>query len=110
MQRRQKPIRFPGKVKEHLPTLCAPEQLETLAWQSQFIQRASSKLTGTDFFALMTTDMLDNPAISLGGLCDLLQRRHPQAAMTPQALQQRMDTPQAVAYLRDVFQLALRDQ
>jgi hypothetical protein len=97
-------------VKEHLPTLCAPEQLETLAWQSQFIQRASSKLTGTDFFTLMTTDMLDNPAISLGGLCDLLQQRHPHAAMTPQALQQRMDTPQAVAYLQEVFQLALRDQ
>lgn len=105
-----KPTRFTEKVKEQLTVLFAPEHLETLAWQSQFIQRASSKLTGTDFFALMTTDMLDNPAISLGGLCDLLQRRHPQAAMTPQALQQRMDTPQAVAYLRDVFQLALRDQ
>lgn len=110
MRRRQEPTRFPGKVKEHLTTLFAPEQLETLAWQSQFIQRTSSKLTGTDFFTLMTTDLLDNPAISLGGLCDLLQHRHPQAAMTPQALQQRMNTPQAVAYLQDVFQLALRDQ
>ncbi len=110
MRRRQKPIRFPGNMKEHLTTLCTPEQLETLAWQSQLIQRASSKLTGTDFFALMTTDMLDNPAISLGGLCDLLQPRHPQAAMTPQALQPRMDTPSAVASLQNVFQLALRDQ
>jgi hypothetical protein len=74
------------------------------------IQRANSKLTGTDFFALMTTDMLDNPAVSLGGLCDLLQQRHPHAAMTPQALQQRMITPYAVASLQDVFQLALREQ
>ena len=38
----------------------------------------------------MTTDMLENPAVSLGGLCDLLQQRNPQAVMTPQALQQRL--------------------
>jgi DDE family transposase len=110
MTRRPEPKQFPGKVKEKLLTLFAPEQLETLAWQSRFIQRASSKLTGADFFALMTTDMLDNPAVSLGGLCDLLSRRHPAATMTPQALQQRMNTPEAVAYLQEVFQLALRDQ
>ncbi len=110
MTRRQEPKPFTGKVKEKLLTLFAPEQLETLAWQSHFIQRVSSKLTGTDFFALMTTDMLDNPAVSLGGLCDLLAQRHPTAAMTPQALQQRMNTPEAVAYLQEVFQLALREQ
>ena len=110
MMRRQEPKQFTGQVKEKLLTLFAPEQLETLAWQSRFIQRAHSKLTGTDFFALMTTDMLDNPAVSLGGLCDLLQQRHSQAAMTPQALQQRMSTPHAVAYLREGFQLALRAQ
>jgi hypothetical protein len=81
-----------------------------LAWQSRFIQRASSKLTGADFFALMTTDMLDNPAVSVGGLCDLLAQRHPEAAMTPQACQQRMHTPEAVAYLHEVFQVALRNQ
>jgi hypothetical protein len=110
MMRRQEPKRFTGKVKEQLITLFAPEQLETLAWQNRFIQRANSRLTGTDFFTLMTTEMLDNPAISLGGLCDILQQRHPHAAMTPQALQQRMSTPYAVAYLWDVFQLALREQ
>jgi hypothetical protein len=110
MTRRQEPQQFPGKVKEKLLTLFAPEQLEPLAWQSRFIPRVSSKLTGADFFALLTTDMLDNPAVSFGGLCDLLTQRHPEAAMTPQALQQRMNTPEAVAYLQEVFQLALREQ
>jgi hypothetical protein len=110
MMSRHKPTRFTEKVKEQRTALFAPEQLETLAWPNRFIQRASSKLTGTDFFTLMTTDMLENSAISLGGLCDILQHHRPQAAMTPQALQQRMDTPQAVAYLQDVFQLALREQ
>jgi hypothetical protein len=110
MTRRQDPQRFTGKVKEKLLTVFAPEQLETLAWQSRFIPRASSKLPGADFFALMTTEMLDNPAVSFGGLCDILSQRHPEAAMTPQALQQRMTTPEAVTYLHDVLQLALREQ
>jgi hypothetical protein len=110
MTRRQEPKPFVGKVKEKLAALFAPECLEALAWQSHFIQRASSKLTGADFFALMTTEMLDNPAVSFGGLCDILQQRHPQAAMTPQALQQRMNTPEAVAYLQEVLQLVLREQ
>jgi hypothetical protein len=110
MMRRQEPKRFAGKVKEQLTTLFAPEALETLVWQSRFIQRASSKLTGADFFALMPTDMLDNPAVSFGGLGDLLSQRHPEAAMTPQAFQQRMNTPEAVASLHDVLQVALREQ
>ena len=67
-------------------------------------------MTGQDFFALMTTDMLDNPAVSFGGLCDLLRQRNPHAALTPQALHQRLNTPQAVAYMQEVFQLALRAQ
>jgi len=110
MMRRQEPKRIVGQVKEKRTPLFAPAQLETLAWQSRFIQRASSKLTGADFFALMTTEMLDNPAVSYGGRCDLLQQRQPQAAMTPQALQHRLHTPAAVASLPAVLQLALREQ
>ena len=99
-----------GKIKEKLASLLAPARLETLARQSAFIQRTSSKMTGQDFVALMTTEMLDDPAVSLGGLCDLLRQRNPDAAMTPQGLHQRMNSPQAVAYMREVLPLALREQ
>jgi hypothetical protein len=58
----------------------------------------------------MTTDMLDDPAVSLGGLCALLRQRNPHAVLTPQALHQRLNSPQAVAYMQEVFQLALRAQ
>jgi hypothetical protein len=110
MTRHQEPKPFAKKVKEKLTRVFPPERLEALARQSRFVQRASSKLTGSDFFALMTTDMLDNPGVSFGGLCDILQQRNPQAAMTPQALHQRLNTPQAVAYMQEAFQLALREQ
>src|SRR5262249_31919438 len=59
------------------------DQLEALARQTGFVQRSTSKLTGTAFVELMTTDMLDEAAVSLDGLCDLLQQRHPQATMPP---------------------------
>lgn len=106
----REPQELTGKVKEKLAILFPPERLETLARQSRFVQRASSKMTGHDFFALMTTDILDDPAVSLGGLCDLLRQRNPRAVITPQALHQRLNTPQAVAYMQEVFQLALREQ
>lgn len=105
-----KPRQFAEKVKEKLLPMFPPERLEALAHQSRFVQRASSRLTGPDFLALMTTDMLENPAVSLGGMCDLLQQRNPQAVMTPQALQQRLNAPQAAASMQEVLQLALREQ
>jgi len=66
-------------------------------------------LAGADFVELMTTEMIEDPAVSLGGLCDILGDLNPQAQMTPQALHQRMN-PYAVSYLQEVFQLALRQQ
>jgi hypothetical protein len=108
MMRRQEPQRIAGKVTETLTPLVAPEQWETLAWQSRCLPRASSQLTGTAFCALMTTDLLDNPAGSYGGWCEILQPRPPPAAMPPQALQQRLPTPEAVADWQTVLPLAWR--
>ena len=110
MTRHREPKPFAGKVQEKLTIMFPPERLEALARQSKFVQRASSKLTGQDFVALMTTEMLDDPAVSLGGLCDILRQRNPHAVLTPQALHQRLNTPQAVAYMQEVFQLTLRAQ
>src|SRR5712691_8485262 len=58
---------------------------------------------------LMTTALIEDPAISLEGLCDILGDLNPHAQMTPQALHQRLN-PYAVSYLQDVFALALRQQ
>src|SRR5690348_8230421 len=57
----------------------------------------------------MTTAMLDEATVSLDGLCDLLRQRHPPATMTPQALPQRILTPQASTALSEGLHLALRE-
>ncbi len=72
MKIKQEIKRYARKVKGKLTTVFAPEHLEALARQSEFIQRSSSKLAGKDFVELMTTEMIEDPAISLEGLCAIL--------------------------------------
>jgi hypothetical protein len=109
MKMNQKMTRYANKVKGKLTTIFDPEHLAILARQSQFIQRSSSKLVGPDFVELMTTELLDEPTVSLQGLCDRLVDLNPQAEMTPQALHQRFNAA-AVTYLQEVLQLGLRQQ
>ena len=56
--------RIARKVNERLTTVFDPEHLEVLARQNAFIQRSSSKLRGRDFVELMTTELIEDPAIS----------------------------------------------
>jgi hypothetical protein len=109
MKMKQEMKRYARKVKGKLTTVFDPDHLEALARQTDFIQRSSSKLSGKDFVELMTTEMIEDPAVSLEGLCDVLVDLNPQAQMTPQALHQRLN-PYAVTYLQEVFQWALRQQ
>ena len=101
--------RITQKVNGKLTTVFDPGHLEVLARQNEFIQRSSSKLRGRDFVELMTTELIEDPSMSLEGLCDILGGLNPQAQMTPQALHQRLN-PSAVSYLQEVFELALRQQ
>src|SRR4029453_5728621 len=94
--------RFAAKVKGKLTTVFAPEDLEALAYQTEFIQAVSSKSTGKSFAGLIPTEMLADPAVSLEGLCDRLRHLNPQAELTPQALHQRINTPHAVAYVQAI--------
>ena len=78
----KKPKQLAGNIQEKLASICDPRRLEALACQRHFMQWASSKLTGLDFVALMTTDMRHDPAVSLGGLCDLRRQRTLHAVLT----------------------------
>lgn len=91
--RRQAPQPLTRKGQEKRAALCAPERWAVWARQRRLIPRTTRTRTGADFFAVMTTALLDPPAGSIGGLCDLLQPRQPAAAMPPQALPQRMPPP-----------------
>ena len=76
------------------------EDCEALARKTGFIQRRTSRLTGSHFFNLLTVEILDEPTVSYEGLCDILEERHPDVQITPQALCARMNSAGAVEFLK----------
>ena len=93
-----------GKIEE----IFDEDRLNQLARETDFIQRSSSKLEGADFVKLMSLGFLENAEISLEGLCDILQQINPEAQMSPQALNQRINSEDAVKYLKEVLKEALQ--
>jgi hypothetical protein len=90
MTRHREPQQCAETVKANLTLTCPAERFEALARQSAFVQRASRTMTGPDFLALRMTAMLEDPAGSIGGLCDIRRQLSPPAVMTPHALHQRL--------------------
>ena len=85
------------------------EECEALARETGFIQRNTSRLTGSGFFNLLTVAVLDEPAISYEGLCDILEERYPNAQITPQALCERMNSDGAVTFLKASLERSIKE-
>ncbi len=77
--------------------------LDSVARTTGFVKRKSSKVSGWDFFQLMTTEHFNDAAISLQGLCDVLLSINPKANLSPQALHQRFISKNAVLFMEKVF-------
>jgi len=82
---------------------------ESLARETGFIQRSTSRLSGSAFFNLLTVGTVGEAAISYEGLCDVLQGRHPDVQMTPQALCERMNSEGAVEFLKSGLERTLQE-
>ena len=65
--------------------------MNNLAKDIGFVQRSTSKIEGSDFIKLMTSEILDEKAVSLEGLCDILRQINPKADITPQSLSERIN-------------------
>ena len=85
------------------------EACEALARETGFIQRSTSRLTGSAFFNLLTVEALDEPTIRYEGLCDILEERNSNAQITPQALCERMNSDGAVAFLKAGLERSLKE-
>jgi Transposase DDE domain len=80
------------------------EQIEASARRTKFVQR-TSKITGKLFLALVTFGRWSAPKTTVAQLAAKAAQLDRPVDMTPAALQQRM-TDRAVAFLREVLQLA----
>jgi hypothetical protein len=97
------------KVKGKITEVFDKERLDRLARESEFVQRSTSKLEGKDFVELMSTEMVEDTAVSMDGLCDILRQINPNAEMTPQGLNQRINSKKSVGYLKEIFGLAIQE-
>ncbi len=98
-----------GKVGEKISEIFDTTTLRDIAGKTGFIKRNTSKIRGEDFVRLMTAEILGEEEVSVEGLCDILRQTNPEADMSPQALNERMNRKEAVGYLREVFGPALRE-
>jgi hypothetical protein len=85
------------------------EACETLARKTGFIERRSSRLTGSEFFNLLTVGVMNEPTISYEGMCDILEQRNPELQITPQALCERTNSDGAVEFLKASLEKTLKE-
>ena len=98
-----------GKLGKELEVWFNNEACETLARKTGFIQRSTSRITGSEFFNLLTVGVMDEPTISYEGMCDMLEQRNPELQISPQALCERMNSDGAVEFLKAGLEKTLKE-
>ena len=89
---------------EKLTEFFTSDQIEASARRTKFVQR-TSKITGKLFLALVTFGRWSTPKTTVAQLAAKAAQLDRPVDITPAALQQRM-TDRAVAFLREVLQMA----
>ncbi len=89
---------------EKLTEFFSSDQIEASARRTKFVQR-TSKITGKLFLALVTFGRWSTPKTTVAQMAAKAAQLERPVEITPAALQQRM-TERAVAFLREVLQLA----
>lgn len=99
----------PAQIGMELETWFNHESCERLASETGFIQRSTSRLTGSAFFNLLTVGIVGEATVSYAGLCDALEECHSDLQLTPQALCERMNSPGAAAFLKAGLEKTLQE-
>ena len=98
---------FIKTVESKITMLFDAETLDQMAKETKFIQRCTNRIEAIDFVKLMSLEILDDPMMSTDGLCDMLAKLCPTSQMSGNALQQRLASDEAAAFLSAVFDDAL---
>ena len=106
---KEKISQFGQKVSEKIQEIFQTSRLNQVARKVGFVKRNSSRIKGKEFVELMSVEMLQEPEISYEGLCESLEDLNPRAKMTPQGLAQRVNTEEAVKYLKEVLEQVITE-
>jgi hypothetical protein len=100
---------FAKKISDNILKIFNKEELNGLARETGFIQRSTGRIGGEDFVRLMTAEILGEESVSCEGLCDILRQINPEADMTPQALNGRLNKKESAGYLKEVSGIAMKE-
>lgn len=84
--------------------------IEDLAWESELIQRVSSRIIGFDFLTSMLIASLDAEHATLERLSDLFHTINHRIKITPQSIMERLNSEAAPRFFKMVFEKILKAQ
>ena len=86
------------------------DHLNEIARRTGFVKRSSSKLEGFEIIGALTGETVNDPYISYEGLCGEIVGLNPDADITPQALEQRINSPECVDYFKTVLEETMEEK
>lgn len=84
-------------------------KLNDLARETGFIQRSTSRMEGEDFARLMSTEIMGEEPATSEALCDIARQINPDADMTSQAMNERLNKKESAVFLKEVLESALAE-
>ncbi|MCT7964544.1 hypothetical protein NG791_28090 [Laspinema sp. D1] len=94
-------------ISETLNQLFESNKLNQISKKTGFVTRTSARLTPQNFFQLMTVELLKEPNLSYLALCGRLAEINPQASLTSEGLETRVNRRESLEYLQRIFQETL---
>jgi len=92
-----------AKLNDSLAEIFYDNQLNIMAKKTNFVQRSSSRINGTEFIQSMILASIDPKSCPLSGIVDTLVTINPQAKMSVSGLRQRINSPEAVVFLVEAY-------
>jgi hypothetical protein len=91
------------KINDALANIFHDEKLKDIAKETNFVQRSSSRIKGNEFVQALVMASVDPESTPLSGISDNLRVINSEAEMTVSALRQRINTPEAQEFLKEVY-------
>lgn len=92
-----------AKLNDSLAKVFYDNKLNIIAKTTNFVQRSSSRINGTEFVQAMVLASIDPKSCPLSGIVDILTSLNPKAKMSVSGLRQRINCPEAVAFLLEAY-------
>jgi hypothetical protein len=91
------------KINYALADVFYDDKLKIIAKETDFVQRSSSRIKGNEIVQAMVLASIDPLSTPLSGISDNLRTITAEASMSVSAIRQRLNTPKAVAFFKNVY-------